>query len=188
MSILKVDSIQSYSGGDVITQGSSKVTANLQVSSSVGYTGVFDGGRKIEMEATGSENSYSLIMQNPNFYNNEYKGIVHNWYQFGGNADLAIGETNRAKLGVNAFANDFSYDNYIGIKADSTGVSFNDWSLPSYGDQAWLTVTQDGPPTFKRGLTIEGLGNYADDIAAAAGGVPVNGLYHTSGSVKIRLT
>ncbi len=29
--------------------------------------------------------------------------------------------------------------------------------------------------------------NFADDTAAAAGGVPLGGLYHTSGSVKIRL-
>ena len=29
--------------------------------------------------------------------------------------------------------------------------------------------------------------NYANDAAAAAGGVPVGGLYHTSGTVKVRL-
>lgn len=32
------------------------------------------------------------------------------------------------------------------------------------------------------------LGDYADDSAAAAGGVAVGRLYHTSGAVKIRLT
>ena len=30
--------------------------------------------------------------------------------------------------------------------------------------------------------------NYANDAAAAAGGVPVGGLYHTTGTVKVRLT
>ncbi|EHJ62836.1 hypothetical protein NSU_0348 [Novosphingobium pentaromativorans US6-1] len=30
--------------------------------------------------------------------------------------------------------------------------------------------------------------SFADDTAAAAGGVPVGGLYHTSGAVKVRLT
>jgi hypothetical protein len=30
--------------------------------------------------------------------------------------------------------------------------------------------------------------NYADDTAAGAGGVPINGLYHTNGTLKIRLT
>jgi hypothetical protein len=37
-------------------------------------------------------------------------------------------------------------------------------------------------------FVVNNLGNYADDTAAATGGVPINGLYHTSGSVKIRLT
>ena len=32
-----------------------------------------------------------------------------------------------------------------------------------------------------------GLTNYADDAAAQAGGVPIGGLYHTSGAVKVRL-
>jgi len=35
--------------------------------------------------------------------------------------------------------------------------------------------------------TITGLGNYANDAAAAVGGVPINGLYHTTGTIKIRL-
>lgn len=35
--------------------------------------------------------------------------------------------------------------------------------------------------------TVTGLVNYADDAAAAAGGVPINGLYHTVGAIKIRL-
>lgn len=38
-------------------------------------------------------------------------------------------------------------------------------------------------------LQIEGLPsqNYANDAAAAAGGVPIGGLYHTAGTVKVRL-
>jgi len=35
------------------------------------------------------------------------------------------------------------------------------------------------------GLTLS---NYANDGAAASGGVPVGGLYHTTGTVKVRLT
>ena len=35
------------------------------------------------------------------------------------------------------------------------------------------------------GLTLS---NYANDGAAASGGVPVGGLYHTAGAVKVRLT
>jgi hypothetical protein len=35
---------------------------------------------------------------------------------------------------------------------------------------------------------FEGISEFADDAAAAIGGVPVNGLYHTAGAVKIRLS
>lgn len=37
-------------------------------------------------------------------------------------------------------------------------------------------------------LSLSGLGNYADDAAAAAGLVPVGGIYHTAGALKVRLT
>lgn len=37
------------------------------------------------------------------------------------------------------------------------------------------------------GLTAFGLGDYANDAAAAAGGVPVSGLYHNAGALRIRL-
>ena len=30
--------------------------------------------------------------------------------------------------------------------------------------------------------------NFADDTAAAAGGIPVGGLYHNAGALRIRLT
>lgn len=35
---------------------------------------------------------------------------------------------------------------------------------------------------------LSGLGNYADDTAAAAGGVPVGGVYHNAGALRVRLT
>ena len=35
-------------------------------------------------------------------------------------------------------------------------------------------------------LTLAAIGNYADDTAAAAGGVPLNGLYRTGSALKIR--
>jgi hypothetical protein len=34
---------------------------------------------------------------------------------------------------------------------------------------------------------LSGLGDYADDTAAAAGGVPVGGVYHNAGALRIRL-
>jgi hypothetical protein len=37
-------------------------------------------------------------------------------------------------------------------------------------------------------VNVLALTNYADDTAAAAAGVPVGGLYKTSGTVKVRVT
>ena len=34
---------------------------------------------------------------------------------------------------------------------------------------------------------IGGIADYATDVAAAAGGVPINGLYHNAGAIRIRL-
>lgn len=34
---------------------------------------------------------------------------------------------------------------------------------------------------------IEGLGDFADDVAAAAGGVPLNGVYRTASTLKVRV-
>lgn len=42
-----------------------------------------------------------------------------------------------------------------------------------------------GPTGIQSGVPIA---SYANDAAAAAAGVPVGGLYHTTGTVKIRLT
>lgn len=44
-----------------------------------------------------------------------------------------------------------------------------------------LTVDANG--NLKPGV----LGNYASDAAAATGGVPIGGLYHSSGTVKVRV-
>ena len=45
-------------------------------------------------------------------------------------------------------------------------------------------LTVDASGNLKPGV----LGNYASDSAAAAGGVPIGGLYHSSGTVKVRTT
>ena len=37
-------------------------------------------------------------------------------------------------------------------------------------------------------IQFDGLSNYADDTAAAAGGVMVGAMYHTNGTLKIRLS
>lgn len=57
-----------------------------------------------------------------------------------------------------------------------------------------LTITTGGATITAGGLTVTAgavaipLTNYANDAAAAVGGVAVGALYHTSGAVKVRLT
>lgn len=56
-----------------------------------------------------------------------------------------------------------------------------------------VTGTITASSTITGGLTVTAgavaipLSDYADDTAAAAGGVAVGALYHTSGTVKVRL-
>lgn len=40
----------------------------------------------------------------------------------------------------------------------------------------------------KLGLAVNEIPSAADDSAAEAAGVPIGGLYHTAGAVKVRLT
>ena len=47
--------------------------------------------------------------------------------------------------------------------------------------------TQDYTTTKNFQLTNYASLNFADDTAAATGGVPLGGIYHTSGAAKIRI-
>jgi hypothetical protein len=54
-------------------------------------------------------------------------------------------------------------------------------------DRATGLVTKDWYDFFVN-LNIANLKNFADDTAAAAGGIAINGLYRTGSIVKIRVT
>ncbi len=53
-------------------------------------------------------------------------------------------------------------------------------------------ATVGNPETLQRktldGLILINIGNYANDAAAAGGGVPIGGVYHASGALRMRLT
>jgi hypothetical protein len=53
-------------------------------------------------------------------------------------------------------------------------------------------ATVANPETLERKTldapSITNIGNYANDAAAAGGGVPVGGIYHNAGSLRVRLT
>jgi hypothetical protein len=55
---------------------------------------------------------------------------------------------------------------------------------------AEIELESDGDINLNRtgngGVLIGGLGNYANDAAAAAGGVPINGLYRNGNNIQIR--
>lgn len=76
--------------------------------------------------------------------------------------------------------------NYTDIYPSTTG---NAVRLVATGTDPHIDVSIE-PKGTEGCLTIpaDGLRDYADDTAAATGGVPVRGLYHTSGAVKIRLS
>ena len=56
---------------------------------------------------------------------------------------------------------------------------------------AEIELESDGDINLNRtgngGVLIGGLGNYADDAAAQAGGVPINGLYRNGNVIQIRI-
>lgn len=66
-------------------------------------------------------------------------------------------------------------------------------SYASVGENVAILGAVDGAistkiSVFQSGdITVETLGNYADDTAAAVGGVPLNGLYHNAGALRIRI-
>lgn len=77
------------------------------------------------------------------------------------------------------------------------GANWRDWFAGSVSTglavSSGLTVASGGLTVTAGGISVAAgnvvvpLVNYANDAAAAAGGVPLNGLYHTAGAVKIRL-
>jgi hypothetical protein len=69
-----------------------------------------------------------------------------------------------------------------GPRAVTNGIDLSGFTIS--GDafkSTGFAINGAGVPTFT-------LGNYADDVAAAAGGVAIGQLYHNAGAVRVRLT
>lgn len=62
-------------------------------------------------------------------------------------------------------------------------IGFQDKSSWTDGGVTFLT-----PTVMTAGMSIQGLGDYVDDAAAATGGVAVNGVYRTGSTLKIRVS
>lgn len=79
-------------------------------------------------------------------------------------------------------------DGYLDFDGDTAWIRQNDVAH-EFGLKCNGTNNEFTFPNFTGTVgVINTAGNFANDTAAAAGGVPVGGLYHTSGAVKIRLT
>lgn len=66
--------------------------------------------------------------------------------------------------------------------------------IPETANRAdWPRLVKTALDTLLRRMRVQenrfsALGNYADDVAAAAAGVPIGGLYRTASAVKVRVT
>ena len=92
---------------------------------------------------------------------------------------FAIGD-NCATVGTQSRAAG-SYASVIGCN------SFADYNYTTAVGAGVIAINWTDSVTMKQ-LALISTGAYADDTAAAAGGVPINGVYHSSGALRIRLT
>ena len=97
---------------------------------------------------------------------------------------------NRVTQSVVAFPNLLVGANGVGgAGLITSGALFVTGALSVSGSQ-----TYSGSANFLGRVIASGSGNsvlgsnYADDTAAAAGGIPIGGMYHNAGAIRIRLT
>ena len=95
---------------------------------------------------------------------------------------------NRVSSSLRAFPNISTWDNTSGIQTSGSlivsggSVPFEKANLQVYG-----STSLSGSLILTGSATSVGSLNFADDTAAAAGGVPVGGIYHNAGAIRIRL-
>jgi hypothetical protein len=96
---------------------------------------------------------------------------------------------NRVSASLRAFPNVSTWDNTSGIQTSGSLIvsggsePFEKANLQVYGNTALSgSLILTGSATSVGGL------NFVDDTAAAAGGVPVGGMYHNAGAIRIRLS
>jgi len=116
-------------------------------------------GFRIEPTTTSSYNSIQMS-SNGNFFSDYYGFLVAENRLAGnpnnGNTGLTLGAQNKVVFSANAFPTNMAYDEVFEVTVDGNGVTFQDWVLPSYTPTPWLTIPQQGTPSFKRGLEVTG--------------------------------
>lgn len=66
------------------------------------------------------------------------------------------------------------------LNSDDSGTT----GVIKNGNASVQLFNADGTVTFPYGMPLT---EYADDAAAAVGGIPINGLYRTGSAVKVRV-
>jgi len=147
---------------------------------------VIPSTRQINIKANDSTGDYNLVgSYEPN---SSTPAIVHELQK---NADYAIGFAAISTMG-DKYSNIYygtldSNNNITDINRVLVNQSYVELMTDGGVHNVKLFMTGDFVSDMLN-FVIKNLGDYADDTAAAAGGVPLSGLYHTSGTVKIRLT
>ena len=113
-----------------------------------------------------------------------------------GSQDLINVRISSTTGSINTTTSSFNSE-FVKIGSTTSSIHFTTQSLNTYtgsligitnGLMA-VTASMKAATIFSGSVQIGlTLSNYANDGAAASGGVPVGGLYHTTGTVKVRLT
>lgn len=183
MSTIKVNTIEPYSGSTVtIPSGSVNTAENL---------------------TAGDKTLTGTLTQNftapGNFEEKQFVNVTGAQINSTNYARVFQGFADYTAFGNN-FSDYFTIEYYDGI-GYNFGTEFNvngiQTRLATFasgsGQGAQIKTTDNGDGTAQ--ITLEGthvvvsnLGNYADDTAAAAGGVKVNGLYRNGSVLQIRVS
>jgi hypothetical protein len=172
-------------GGDIVTSGS------ITVGSSANTLGSINGNNIAAGEDVNVTSDYSIAVgrdlynDNNTAYANATFGLHHSSSNY---AQTIVGIASRLDdTGEGAFVVGNGTTPLVG-----EGTLTRSNLLVAQGNKVQVTGSLDVTGSmdvdgFTILSTVSSSYNFADDSAAASGGVPLGGLYHTSGTIKIRL-
>ena len=181
--------IGSFSGRE-ITAGAQNtfVGTSAGQNTRIGNDNTYIGNRAGNSNISGSNNTFvgkSAGFNITSGSDNTFFGKDAGYYTSNGTSELS-GSNRSVFIGTNVKSNGHDETNQIVIGYDAVGNGSNTVTLGN----------NDITDTYVKGVLrastailaqVSSSYNFADDTAAQAGGVPLGGLYHTSGSIKIRL-
>lgn len=158
------------------------------VSQAVSYLGGSGGAQGLQVNAGTAGGNYVLI--NPRAAGNpaeiSAQGVV--------DTNINVRVIGKGSGSVEFYSNGLRVARAYGVLS---AVNYIDFVNSVTGEPVRILATGTDPhvdlslePKGTEGCVVfptNGLRDYADDAAAATGGVPVRGLYHTSGAVKMRV-